>query len=396
MALTTAQAFQLVDAVFGEAGVPLWYHSTGGYEHPAARRRRLAAALAQGSLTEADLRTSVSRLGAQYKADGGRPVAPATTPQPRRSRLDYGASGYDPRTRRPMSNPRPGGGTTTPPAPGVAPEENRSARAVLEQLLRDYDLDTPAMREWAWSLIQGDATREQVENELYQRPEFKERFWAIEQFRAKGMPVSAGDVLEYERTTRGLLRDARIPQNLFATNRQLQELWVQGWSPAHLDTVIREGYQRVQRARPSIRQAFAELYGADGDAALAMTFLDPQRSLPELERMVRVAEVSGVARDHDVHLERFRAEQLADAGIDASAMQGGLAELESVEHLFTETVSEGEDMTLEAHGLDAVFNLGADGRRALDGRRAAREASTAGGGGAVSGQRGIVGAGVAT
>ena len=297
------------------------------------------------------------------------------------------------------------------PVPDQEPEDDslvelqrRSAKAIIDDTLRRYGLEE--LSAWAWGLIQTDASPAEIINQLYDPstqggavfaqkfPEFE----ALRQAQNAGANVyvpSVEEVLELRRSYSEIMRQAGLPTEFWDEPTDFVGLIVNQRSPRELAHVVNEGWERVTNAPSEIREAFADLYGIDGDSALAALFLDPERAAPMLIQMARTAEVEGTATRFGAGLGLARAERVASLELSRREIEQGFQSLDNLASLFQETITESDDLTLEGIGVDAAFGLAGGAQRTLERRRAARLALLSGGGGAIETREGIIGAGTA-
>lgn len=276
---------------------------------------------------------------------------------------------------------------------------DQGAKAYLEQLLGQWGLGSLA--DWAYRMLTEDRSEDEIIQLLRQRNEYKDRFKAIVQRVAAGLPaLSEADVLNYENTARGLFRSSGLPPGFYDDPDDFVDLLVKDVSSAELQTRIEDGFVRVTSADPSIRAVFGEWFGASGDAALASIFLDPARALPALQRQVATAEIGGVSRNFGFGFSQGAAAGLAarlGGRTDIGGISQGFERLASVRPVFQETVSRrerGDDLLAEGAGADFAFGTG-DGER-VRARIRQRVSELSGGSGRVaSSQRGLIGAGSA-
>lgn len=283
---------------------------------------------------------------------------------------------------------------TAAPAPTGPPPEQTSAFAQVRETLNEYGLGS--LSDWAWQEIVNGATPTQVSLDLMERPEFVQRFPAIEARRAAGLPpISPAEYVAYEQQARQMMRNAGLPTGFFDDNGDVTKLISGDVSLAELSQRISdEGFARVARAPAAVRDAFAEFFGVQGDAALAALFLDPERSRPILERMATTADIAGRARDAGLALGFGRSDELAGYGLAGAQVGQAAAGVAANAGLFAETVSENTDLTAEGTGLDAALGLSGTAQRALERRGQERVAAFSGRGGAATTQEGVVGLGV--
>lgn len=279
-----------------------------------------------------------------------------------------------------------GGATTYIGTAADGTSAQTDAFASLANLLNQYGLGT--LTNWAWDQIVLGRSPSQVTLDLYQRPEFNARFPAIAARQQAGLPpISPAEYIAYENQAFQMLRMNGMPPGFYDSPQDFSSFIAGNVSLAELSARISsEGYLRVANAPPEVRDAFARLYGAQGDAALASVFLDPERSTPELQRMAAAADLAGRGTDYGLNFNRTGAEGLVDAGVTTAAAQAGFARLQQLDPLFTETINEKTNLTAEQQGVAAVFGLG--DASALDKRQQDRAAMFQAGGGALTGAAG--------
>jgi hypothetical protein len=276
------------------------------------------------------------------------------------------------------------------------PSEN-GADAMVRELLRDFGLEDLTDELLRWIREGLDPGSDEFYQRLRATERYQQRFRANEERRAAGLTVlSERQILDFENTARSMLRANGLPQGFYDDPDDFVTLLVNDVSPAELQTRIEDGYVRVAQ-HPEIRAVYGEWFGANGDSALAATFLDPQKALPLLEKEVAAAELGGVGRVFGFNVQQGDAFATATTAgpMSRDALNSGFQRLAQVRGLFQETLSErGDDLVAEREGLGFAFDVG-DAER-VRGRVRQRLADLSGGTGRVaSGQRGMIGTGSA-
>jgi hypothetical protein len=279
-----------------------------------------------------------------------------------------------------------------PPAPARPPATTAdgqvlNAQALLRNFLDSIGLGSLYDRAQAW--IAGGFNADYVLFQLRQTPEYQQRFpgMALRAAAGRGV-VSEGEYLALERSYRQAAAAAGMPAGLFDAPDDVAKLIGNDVSPSEFQARITDGYLRVNQAPPEIRQAFGRIFGTQGDQALAAVFVDPDRTLPALEKMVREAEVSGTAVRFGLPISDVSALKLADYGVDRSAAEQGFAKLQGVAPLFEETASEATDLSATDQGVAAAFLNDPAAALAIQRRQQGRQAAFEGGGGALTTQGG--------
>lgn len=287
-----------------------------------------------------------------------------------------------------------GGGGAPPAGPPPLTAAQQDAFARLNQILNQYGLGSLA--DWLRQKIVAGASDSQILLELYDQPAFRQRFPAIEARRAAGLtPLNPTEILAYEQQVSQLVHLSGLPAS-FASSTYAQDLLAHDVSVAELSARIEQGFLKVSEAPQEVRDAFSRYFGVNGDNAIAALFLDPDKSLPELEKMAMSSYVGGIGSRFGVNLGLSKAREIADTGLSEAAIWQGYRQLDSLSPLFTETLGERTDLTKESTGVDAVFGTQPGAEGTLDQRRRSRvNAFGGGGGGAYATSKGVTGLGVA-
>lgn len=267
-----------------------------------------------------------------------------------------------------------------------------SAFGLIEDLLAQYGLE--GLLDTAKRWLQQGFSPDEIAIKLRGTDVFKARFPAIEAREKAGLsPLSPAEYVQFERTTRQLLREANLPQGFYDSTEDFTNLLVNDVSPAELDQRIKQGYQRVAQLNLEVRRQFSEWFGPEGDDALAAYFLDPEKALPLLERQVTMSEIGGAGKRMGANISGNLARRLYGVGVTGEQTTAALQELDQNRAQFNETVEEQDDYTIEDTGLTAKFGTDANNAEKLRRRQLSREAQFMGQGGAASGQEGFSGAG---
>lgn len=261
-------------------------------------------------------------------------------------------------------------------------------QAILNRLLEDYGLGD--LKEWAWEQIKTGASDERILQNLRDTESYKERFAGMAARTAQGkVAISESEYLDYERQAAQMMKRYGLPPGFYDDPADYAALIGSDISLDELNSRIVEGYTRVTNAPIEVRQAFAEMYGMDGDAALTAAFIDPDRAEQALLKQARSAEAKGWGGLFGIDFSNPEAETLGGIEMSTDQLRQGLADLSTLNPLFTESVSEDEDMRAGEQGIEAVFNTGGTGANELDERRRERLAAVSGGGGANITQQGL-------
>lgn len=245
----------------------------------------------------------------------------------------------------------------------------------LRTVLAQYGLES--LTTWAMGALARGLSETQVLQEMRQTPEFMARFPAIALRQQAGLaPISPGEYVEYERRVAQIMRDAGMPPQFYDQPQDFTDLLVADRSAAEVASIVQDGYLRVRMAPPEVRDVFADWFGADGDAALAAFFLDPDRAKPALLRMADEAFVGGWGQRYDLDVTRDLATEITEVGRAGEAPQV-FEQVAQQQPYFDETVTETQDLTTE-QGIRAGLGLDADSTRQVKARREQRAAQFGG------------------
>lgn len=254
-----------------------------------------------------------------------------------------------------------------------------TAADILQNLLRQYGLES--LTTWAMDALARGLSGTQVEQEMRRRPEFIARFPAITERERLGLaPISPAEILANERQYTQIMRNSGLPPSFYDQPEDFTRLLVADKSPAEVQTVVDEGFLRVQQAPREVRTAFRDYFGVDGDSALAAFFLDPDRARPVLLKMASQAQVGGAGRQFGFDVSAETAGRIVETGGAQGAGQT-FAQLAESAPLFEATVTETPNLTARQEGVAAAFGLDAQSREAVRKRQEERQAQFTGFGG---------------
>lgn len=289
-----------------------------------------------------------------------------------------------------------------PPAPAAAPttgtspptgvtSEQRDAKAIIDDLLGQYGLQT--LSDWAWGLITQGASTSQITVQLRDQPAFQQRFPAIADRQKAGLPpISPAEYLANERQYAQIMRAAGLPEGFYDQPEDFHSLIAKDVSPSEIQARVNNGFDQVNNAPDSVKQAFFDYYGTQGSGALASLFLDDTKAAPVLERMAQAAVLGGTASTYGLPIDQATAEKLSGLGISEFRLRSGLDQAGQLRPLYDETVSEHSDITGQ-QGLEAALGTSPDAQAAVQRRLQERQAAFAGGGGSVLNRQGLAGLG---
>lgn len=266
-----------------------------------------------------------------------------------------------------------------------------SGLKTIQDALAQYGLQDLA--KWWWDRKKAGWSDAQLWIAIRDTPQFKREFPEVEARRKAGLSaMSPGEIVAYRRAVQQIGSSVGLSASVL-TKSVMQKLLIADKSPAEVERRLTKGFAEIVNNAPEIRDTFQRWFGAQGDSAIAAIALDPSLGMAEVERMAAAAQIGGFGTRFGFDFTKDRGLELAQAGVTGDEAQQGLAELSEMGDLFTETISEQEDLAAEAEGAELVFGLGSG--QEVRRRAQERQAATAGGGGAAAGRGGIIGLGAA-
>jgi hypothetical protein len=201
----------------------------------------------------------------------------------------------------------------------VAPAAVSAFRAELEAF------GLGEMAEWAAGFIGVDDATFTLE--LEQQPAYRARFAPVFERRAR---IAEGEVLppltpaaqiDYERRTRDLESFYGLPAGFIDVGEAIagdvsnDELWARA--------ALARNDAEAAYATPEGRQVIDELLGQPGvtPGSVVAFYLDPDKTLPEIQRATETAQVAAAAGRSEFTLSTEEALALRDAGFDPNEIQ---------------------------------------------------------------------------
>lgn len=171
----------------------------------------------------------------------------------------------------------------------------QSSKNIIKAQLEAYDLGslvTPLIRFLEQEGYE-QAGQEMLLGWLEGQWQFHQRFPALKMMRARDMPVSVQDILEYEKDAYQVLNRWGLDDTKVSPT-QIQTLMAEAVSSAELNDRFQEGYARVANAPPEVRTYFQKHF-MHGQWVLANVFLMPYEDTEQLLAEAEQAEIAGRA-----------------------------------------------------------------------------------------------------
>lgn len=238
-----------------------------------------------------------------------------------------------------QQNRLPGQTPVAPPAtPGTTQQKN--AFAIIQEQLRNFGLGDMADKTWKYILDNGVEDENRTLLWLYEQPEFKRRFPALEALQKKYRGIQPAQYIQLEKQYAQVMRGAGLSANFFDDPNDFTSLIENDVSQAEFQERIDGGFRKVAQADPAVRNAFRQYFGVEGDAALAAFFIDPERSAPKLTKAAQMAELGGAASTMGVKINADYAEKLTRLGVSQQQALAGFQKMQQQRGLFETGIGE--------------------------------------------------------
>lgn len=197
---------------------------------------------------------------------------------------------------------------------------NRDAFMALETLFKSYGLESLAGRIYGY--VKNGYSADTISILLQDTPEYKARFKGNEARLKAGLPVlSPADYINTENAYRQALRASGLPSGFYDSNDDFTDWISKDVSPTEVQSRVDLATQATALANPYFKKALNQM-GID-DGHMAAYFLDPDKSLPLLQKAAATAAIGGAALGQGLTFNQAYAEQLATIGVTATQAQQG-------------------------------------------------------------------------
>lgn len=197
---------------------------------------------------------------------------------------------------------------------------NRDAFMALETLFKGYGLDSLAGK--IYDYTKNGYSADTISILLQDTPEYKARFKANEARLKAGLPVlSPADYINTENAYRQILRQSGLPSGFYDSTDDFTNWLSKDVSPTEVQSRTDLATQATALANPAYKAALNQM-GID-DGHMAAYFLDPDKSLPLLQKAAATAAIGGAALGQGLTFNQAYAEQLATIGVTATQAQQG-------------------------------------------------------------------------
>jgi hypothetical protein len=228
--------------------------------------------------------------------------------------------------------------TTTTTTPEVSAEEaaRRAAQEIenarlqtqrvdwteqLSLLFKNYGLESlaPLIKQY----VQDGYSADTVTLKLQDAPEYQRRFAGNESRKKAGLPVlSPAEYLATESAYKQIMRTAGLPEGFYDSYDDFSGFIGVDVSPSELKSRVDAASLSLEGSDPYYKESLQNMYGLSSGDMLAYT-LDPQRSLPFINKRVQSAQFGAAARRQGLNIGTSTAEQYADMGVTRQQAEQG-------------------------------------------------------------------------
>lgn len=200
------------------------------------------------------------------------------------------------------------------------PPPDMDAYAILFQKFKDYGLEglAPVIKDM---LIKGSSAAE-VEMELQETHEWKQRFAGNEKLRQKGLPVlSVSEYLAVEQSYAQIMKNYGLPEGFYDDPEDFAGFIGKSVSPGEIESRVSSYADIARREDPAIREQLQAMGFSEGD--LLAWMMDPDRANPLLQRKAEAIKLGGAARRTGTVASNNYLEKLAGMGVTEQQAQEG-------------------------------------------------------------------------
>lgn len=191
----------------------------------------------------------------------------------------------------------------------------------LTLLFKNYGLESlaPLIKQY----VQDGYSADTVTLKLQDAPEYQRRFAGNESRRKAGLPVlSPAEYLATESAYKQIMRTAGLPEGFYDSYDDFSGFIGVDVSPSELKSRVDAASLSLEGSDPYYKESLQSMYGLSPGDMLAYT-LDPQRSLPFINKRVQAAQFGAAARRQGLNVGALTAEQYAGMGVTRQQAEQG-------------------------------------------------------------------------
>ena len=263
----------------------------------------------------------------------------------------------------------------------------RATIQTLQAAFAEYGLQGlfPAIERFA----RQDLSEGMILLELRKTPEYQQRFPAMRALSEKGRVITEGEYIAFERNAAQLERAYGLPAGMLNKDA-ITNLLINEVSGRELEERVTMAAAGAFALSQEVRDTFSRFYGIDS-GALTAYFLDPEKALPLLNKQFVSSQIGAEAAMQDITIQSRLAEELTERGVGVEEARRGFGEVRGLRAL-----SEGRgDLASQEQLIGSRLMNQQDSEEAVQRAQAARVGRFQQGGGMLTGERGVVGAGTA-
>ena len=235
-----------------------------------------------------------------------------------------------------------------------------------------------------------DLTEGAILIELRKTQAYKNRFPAMDALSRKGRVITEGEYIAFERNAAQLERAYGLPAGMLDARDTIANLLTNEVSARELEERVTLAAAGAFQTSQEMRDTFQRFYGI-GSGGLTAYFLDPDKALPLLNKQYVSSQIGAEAAMQDITIESRLAEELVTAGVDREQARAGFGQVRGLRGL---SAGRG-DVATQEQLIGATLQGQQDAAESVRRAQAARVGRFQQGGGALTTQGGVTGAGTA-
>lgn len=158
---------------------------------------------------------------------------------------------------------------------------------------------------------------------VQETPEYEQRFSGNVARRKAGLSVLSPDVyLSTEDAYRSIMRQSGLPKDFYDTPEDFANFIAKDVSAAELKSRVDLGTSVVDNNDPMLINQLSTYYNLTKGEMIAYV-LDPERSMPLIERQIKAAQIGAAAQRQDITVSAPVSEQLVGMGVTQSQAEQG-------------------------------------------------------------------------
>lgn len=167
--------------------------------------------------------------------------------------------------------------------------------------------------------IMADVSEEQVMLELYDQPEYQQRFPGMASLRKKGRTISEKEYMDNENAMVQTARFFDLPKGFYDSADDFGKLIGNEVSPKEYQDRLQVGQDLARGLNPAIKTELINLFGV-GEGDITAYVLDADRALPLIQKQAKAAQFVGLGRQAGFKLGGITATQAENiAGTESYA-----------------------------------------------------------------------------